>query len=690
MAEEEDVLKEIEDAEQLSDEQEVELLNQLQDWWDESEQGLEGRTERGDKCLAYRKGGAGMWNPEVLNVLRAEGRPAVSLNDLASDADFLVGTAAQNQTDIKAYNRNSRTSIVAEALTCLVKHTVDQSHGQEEELEQFEDGNVQEIGWLQLMPADDPEEGGAKLVIKRRKPDAVKEDPDREDFDLNVDCKWVCYSEWVDRDKIAALYPDKYDKVKAYGNDGWLTWFLKGFARVLYRTAPVDSKTKSKYKLPLRHTWWHRYKSGWRWKDNMTGEVKMLHRKDDIKKAKDATEKIKTETGEPRFQLAEKKAIKVLYYAQWIKDALLKYDNNYWKCDCNKFGWFNYSAYWKDGYAQGFVDSLIEIDDDVLGPVELTNKGVSGALHIMNQGANAPVFKEQDSLTEDGEKNLVNYGSKPGVIITYKAGKQPPEFKEPPTISQAHMTLMDVGDRYHTKVTGINDPNKGQQQREMSGYLYDLQQTQGLKVNEPKFRKLRRAKRLLGELIVELIVKGDIYDDEQILAILEPELFKNPKLLEEVAESMEPPPVEPEAPPFEEFQIVQQREPEKAAIIMGAYENALKRFKAEMDRWIAQRDELAKKRVIEDIHNMAYSDYGVEVGDSPTAITRRQLNRVELEGFDKAHPGLVDPAILAEAMDLPVKDKIIESIKQREKMQMQLAMQGAGAPQAKAPQAAGK
>lgn len=664
-------------VEGLSEEEKTEILRKVQRWWDDSEEGLEERLERGEKCLEYRLGGAGMWDQGVLDVLRSEGRPAVSLNDIAPDVEYLNGIFWQNQKDIKAYNRQSSTTTAAEVLTQLIKHVVDQSHGVEEMLETFEDGNVNGIGWLQVMRAKDPDDGGMKLIIRRRSPGTVMEDPDRRDYDLNNDCKWIHFGEWVDKDEIEAEYPDKKETLTQTGKENWVYKFVRAFARTVFRYYGGESKTLGKYRYFKRYTWWNEYRSGYRWIDNETGEHRKLWRKDDIEKAKVATESMAD-----RFELQEEKKIKVLCHAIWIDDVLLEYTDNYWDCDCSSMGFFNYSSYWKDGYAQGIVDNLISIDDGVLGPCELTNKAVSGALHILNQGANAPILKEQNSLTEEGDKNLEDFGSKPGVIIEYKEGRKPPEWKEPPTISTAHTAILSIGDAYHKKVTGINDQNLGNEpKKDMSGVAIQLQQNQGLTVNESKFRRIDRTQRLLGELILELIIKGDIYTDKEIIDIVEPELFKNPRLLAESAKDIGEPPKQPEPPEANALMYVQQQNPQDAAVIMMMYQEAMKKWQSEMEVYQRRVEENARKKVLEEVRNMRLAWYGVKVAESQTAVTRRIVNRIELENFEKLHPGLIDPAVLAEAMDLPEKDRIIESIKQRQQMAAQQAQMEAQAAQ---------
>ena len=652
----------------MDEEKEKEILDKVRELYDEGIEGNEPKYARIRRALGFKRGNEGHWKEETLAEFRSSSRPAVTLNMVSPKVEFLLGTFTTNRKDLNVYNRTAISTAVAGVLTDLMEDADDNSHVIYEEVDQFEDGLLVE-GWMQVGLEKDKEEH-LKFVIRRRDPLEVVTDPDGKHVDINVDSKYICTQEWIAKEKIEAEYPDKAEELKTSGSqkgmlrraaETFVTWIRGGTL-----TNDRDQRVEKHRYLKIT-CWWKDYEPQTIWTDSGDAESGIetnemfLTDKDDIKKAR-----MSARLMPDRFTVSRNGAGEKLNKTTWINDVLLDHDEDPWGNNgiTTKFPLTRFSCFFKDGYSQGIIDSVIGDGETVIGAQELVNKSLSQALDHMGRSVRSATYYWSDTFdaeTED-EKDFREHGPRPGGIFKLRAGAKKPEPGEQAELSRSSLDLVALGSESIKQTMGVNDQNLGYEpRRQMSGKAMQIQDIKGLTVNARHFDRFDCSRRLRGELEIELILTTDVYSEEEIKTIIQPERLTDPQLLEEAAKEIGPPPEPPPEPPLAMLKIIT---PKEQATVMGDYEEAVGVYQQRLKQYDDALKQRAEEILFEQLREMRTGRFLVKCAENQNTVTRREERRLELYQFNESYPGVIPPDVMVKATDLPEKDKILEHIKQ--------------------------
>jgi hypothetical protein len=167
-----------------------------------------------------------------------------------------------------------------------------------------------------------------------------------------------------------------------------------------------------------------------------------------------------------------------------------------------------YFAYYRRGRTKGVVEDLLDAQEE-------HNRYRSNLAEVISKGSNGRTWAEEGSLTDETKANMELYGSSPGFLGYFKAGRQKPEVEQPPTLGQAHAELASLAENDVLSISGINESALGNtDDAAASGKAVLARQKQAAKQLGPLANNYERSMRLIGERMLDVVQK--VYTEERI------------------------------------------------------------------------------------------------------------------------------------------------------------------------------
>ncbi|MEA3506805.1 MAG: hypothetical protein U9R36_04885, partial [Elusimicrobiota bacterium] len=209
------------------------------------------------------------WDPKDIRKLKAQSRPALTINSILSTVNLVSGYQRQNRRDIKVYPRRGGTEKVSRALTELSKHAMDTTNGNYMKSMSFLDGAIGGKGWISLDLDYNVDPINGDIKVERLSPFMVDEDPSADTYDLNQSAKYIIRSQWKTARQIGLIYPDKkkefennidmfHKEINTYGSEV-MTVETDSYQEAEEEMAPYHSQGQSadkKYKYKVRTIFW--------------------------------------------------------------------------------------------------------------------------------------------------------------------------------------------------------------------------------------------------------------------------------------------------------------------------------------------------------------------------------------------------------------------------------------------------
>ncbi|MCK4322594.1 hypothetical protein KAX08_08780 [candidate division WOR-3 bacterium] len=485
--------------------------SKLLEYWEETKKG--NRLWRQDAIQNYEFVCNDQWDSAERSLLEEEEKPCLTINHVLPIINLLSGMERQNRADIKAFPRKGGTRIIADAFTSLVKHSVDMCHGETEQSIQFTDGLISGKGWLKTDISFKKDKINGDLVMRRKSPFDVYEDPNANRYDLNESGKYIVECFWGDKEQIKLLYSEHADAIEKYTGDPRDEDMTDAKGKLIKKSDKED-KDPSEYRFRLKEIWWKSYKKQLFLIDGANMSFSPVHdsQKEVVKVILEKERRLaEREQRRPRYHLKEH-IIEVLHMTTMLGEMILEdiedpYDG------MTMFPLQRFSPYWFDGVTFGVVEGLKD-------PQKEINKRTSQMLHIINHTANTGwIVKDSEQGTKD---ILEKEGSKPGVQITYS--NTPPEKIEPNTFPQGLFILKQDEEANIKKISGLNPDILGQgDKRTDSGIAILRRQRQGATISEPVYDNFRLSQRIFGETLIEMIRHSNVYSPAEVAHIMQEE-----------------------------------------------------------------------------------------------------------------------------------------------------------------------
>ena len=154
------------------------------------------------------------WDTKDLQKLKSKKRACLTLNEIESKIDTLSGYYRQNRYDITFFPTENGDQLVADVLSNLAKHVQEKNNFDYREVEVFEDKAITGRGNYKIW-IDYNKDIRGEIKLRDFPYDKVVygEHRDKDCDDLEYNVAW----EWVSKNKLKQLYPDKAKAI-----DDWM------------------------------------------------------------------------------------------------------------------------------------------------------------------------------------------------------------------------------------------------------------------------------------------------------------------------------------------------------------------------------------------------------------------------------------------------------------------------------------
>lgn len=674
------------------------------------------------------------WDEEKLDKLKTAGVEPVTDNLVQSNIFLITGLERQNRSDFKAFPEGEEDSLKAEIATYLFKNSIKQSDFGYKASDAFEDGVTCGEAHLELYLDNTYNLLNGKPIWKKLDSGSVFADPCSREYDY-ADARYI-YKLTTDLSKedLISLFPEKKEilktmsgsKIDLLGTDAG----TKHIQRKDYPTVGGDEFTKEKFGFDLLERYYKKWVERIFIGDYKTGEIKEAESREkaetfianyrqaiideqaqfEMQKQQMAMmasmpqmmspipgaveEPIPTQrppeemptaanpppeyqdsdvsTGNPgmaipptndinaapqlippipkdpdRFKLFTRLVPEIWYFAhiQGLNESL-----------ADERAWFY--PKWKSWsiipYYGHFSTAPIEGEDrhllvqgivhGIKGAQKKHNSSETLKMMHLNSSVNSGWLAEEDSWVDPAE--VKKFGSMPGVNLEYKRGKSVPQRISPTPLSQGHTQMAQESAEAIKRILGINsDMLAMQDDGSASGRAIALRQKQGLVMVQKLFDNLARTKQLCGRLLLSQL--GEIYDTETAKKVLGEDFLKRnfPPLMMKK---------------FDEQTGQTSEEP----------------MKDEYGEPMTYDKELADLAIVEVLAGDLWT-YDVSVGETVASDTMKLANAAELSDLAEKMPGSIPDDVRIEESQLSnsTKSRILNSMKQRQAAQTQMAMQ---------------
>lgn len=456
------------------------------------------------QCVDFLEGR--QWSEEQKAILEDEGRPALTLNKMASLFRLLQGFFRQNKYDIKFLPGVDAVSTkeMSDILSAAGKQISEMNQGEWNDAEVFQDGMTGGRGFFDVrLDFQKNRLGDVKETVLD--PFATIIDPEASTYNPEGWNYWM-YSEWVSPVDIYLLHKapalrELYNagsNIPVLGNHYGQTELVtppRNFGMDDFFLTGYDSMVNM-YSSPFDHVNRHR-----KLVRKLDCQHRMLARVNLLVDMSTGAEVVIPETWTPEkirriLQWAQSRNLPMTILTETRKrirwtvtagDRILFDD---WS-PYDEFTCVPYFPYFRRGQTRGMLHDLID-------PQREINKRRSAFLHIVMTTANSGWISQENSMEEDMDRALEEEGARPGIHIKYKAGYDAPQRIQPVMPPNALRTLEEAAIMDLKEISGVNDAALGNTSNEKSGRAIQARQKQAIIGAEPYFDNFSRTRELKG------------------------------------------------------------------------------------------------------------------------------------------------------------------------------------------------
>jgi hypothetical protein len=447
------------------------------------------------------------WDDEVKSTLAAQKRPAHTVNLVLSTVNAVIGEYIKSRQDIsfqpmgKGANQEA-----ADSLRFLFKQLAINNNSAHKEKTVFTDGLIQDRGYFYyFLDFSDNMEGEVREEILD--PTDVILDPGAKDYDPET---WseVFISRWLTPDEIGALYgPEFRDKVElagagTFGHDS-IEWEAPNFSgdhfnsEVFFQSKMDETKKVKRIRVIERQ-----HKELTRtafFVDRETGDMRRVPEGWSKERA------IEFSLGlDLNIIWKPERRVKITVTA----DKVLLHDG--WSL-FNKISLVPFFPYFRRGRPFGLVRNLIS-------PQDMLNKVTSQELHVVNTTANSGWIFYSGSLINMDRDDLIQQGSKTGLVLEVAPGADAPEKIQPNQIPSGLSEIGAKAGMFFHEISGVNEAQLGQGRSDSSKAL-DSRKQGGLVQQEIIFDNLEYTRRLRAEIMLEAV--QNYYTEARLIQVFE-------------------------------------------------------------------------------------------------------------------------------------------------------------------------
>lgn len=449
------------------------------------------------------------WEESVVQTLNAQKRPHQTINFILSTVNAIMGeyTRVRQEVGVKPVDQNA-SGETAGALEKLIKHVLYDSKYRYEEKQAFQDGCIQDRGYLDVR-LEFNENVLGEIRVRAIDPIDVLLDPGAKDYDPET---WneVFVTRWLSADEIEAISDKKTaDKLRfitsadTYGVDsiyfgpatfsGDEDWYRIGQSMV---NTPNEEKRLRRIRVVERQ--YYVLTQQQFFVDPQTGDSSAVPDSWTPERIQAVTQRlglfvVPRTVRRVRWTMTADKYV--------IKDEWSPYD-------C--FTVVPFFPYFRRGRPFGVVRNLIS-------PQDVLNKVTSQELHVINTTANSGWMVKSGTLVNMDVNDLEEVGAKTGLVLEFQGDIEPKKI-QPNQIPTGLDRISQKSAMFFRDISGVSNAMLGMPGREISGKALENKRESNLIQLDTVFDNLERTRQLVGERILRMIQK--FYTEPRIIRMV--------------------------------------------------------------------------------------------------------------------------------------------------------------------------
>lgn len=461
-------------------------------------------VQKATKCEDFFAGL--QWDPNDLALLRAQRRPALTINKIISTVSNVLGEQIFNRTDIVFRPRNEgATAEVADALTKVFMQISDNNQLPWVRSDVFCDGIITSRGFFDVR-LDFTDSLRGEVRIEQLNPKNVLIDGDADEYDPD---KWgdVIITKWMSPDQIELLYSKKDADLLRGRQESYFPYGYDsidrdrdrfGHPRSLHYGTGPESERNNTRNIRVLERQWRKLDRVLHFVDIVTGETRPV--------PSDWTEE------EVRQHLAANPGLattkKLIQRIRWtvVADNVVLHDD--WS-PYRHFTVVPYFPYFRRGRTIGLVENLI-------GPQELLNKVSSQELHVVNTSANSGWKVKTGSLKNMSTAELEQRGAQTGLVIELDDINNAEKI-QPNQVPSGLDRISFKAEQHVDTISGVSKYMKGFSREDVSAKSVQANQQSGQANLAKVMDNLNRTDFILARNVLDLV--QEFYTEERLIYI---------------------------------------------------------------------------------------------------------------------------------------------------------------------------
>lgn len=462
---------------------------------------------KADKCERFFAGD--QWDKLDLAALRAQQRPALTINKILPTIGSVMGEQIKNRAEISFRPRAGASPDTADALNKVFKQIADVNQLNWLRSQMFDDGVITSRGFIDVrMDYSRSMKGDVKY--QNLNPKNVVIDPDGEQMDPDT---WseVMVTKWVTADDIAMLYSKKDADILRVTGDSTLPYGFDSVTENRDRFGPAtmygyndtDNPGQVMRNIRLIDRQYRKMDSQKHFVNPRTGDMRPVPEGWD-------DNRISLICKEFGFQVIKKLVRRIRWSV--ISDSVELHDD--WS-PYEHFTVVPYFPYFRHGRTVGLVENLLD-------PQELLNKTTSQELHIINGTANGGWKVKTGAMTNMTVEELEQKGAQTGLVIEMSGDLDEIEKIQPNTTPQGLDRMSYKAEEHIKSISNVSDSMVGQDRADVAAKAIQEKKASGQVTLVKPLDNLERSDFFLARATLSLVQR--FYTQERLVTFTHSDL----------------------------------------------------------------------------------------------------------------------------------------------------------------------